>query len=150
MARYQMSCWSETRQAKKKRWCGHCSKCARIYIFFLALGLDPKTVDFKDEMLSSKNRRYYSIFDKADGGLDGYDATRLGRDEQILAFYLAYKRGLRGGIMNDFIRERLTEAGRRERELRHTFFSLYPANTVPEELKPQVLSIFKRELKHLK
>lgn len=150
IAKYQMSCWSENRQAKKKRWCGHCSKCARLYIFLLALGIDPKTVDFKDDLLAPKNKYHYSIFENGANQLEGYDATRIGRDEQILAFYLAYKRGYRHGVMEDFIREHLTEASNRESELRRTFFGIAPATTVPEELKPQILSIFKRELKHLK
>ena len=150
IAKYQMSCWSETRQAKTKRWCGHCSKCARIYIFLLALGVDPRTVDFKDDMLAPQNKNHYSIFENGSNKLEGYDATRVGRDEQLLAFYLTYKRGFRGGVMDEFIKKHLVEASSRERELRRTFFGIYPATTVPEELKPQILSIFKRELKHLR
>ncbi len=150
ISRYQMSCWAEKKSARKKRWCGNCSKCARIYIFLLGLGIDPKKVDFEDNMLIEKNQTLFSIFEKIDRSDSGYDGSRLGRDEQLLAFYLAYKRGVRGGVMDMFIRHHLSEAGNRERELRKTFFSVYPASSVPEELKPQILSIFKRELKHLR
>lgn len=150
MAKYQMSCWAEKKQAKKKRWCGNCSKCARIYIFLLALGIDPKTVDFQDNMIAEKNKRHFSIFEGVKRNEGGYDASRLGRDEQLLAFYLAYKHGLREGVAETFIKNNLTEASNRERELRKTFFSVYPATTIPEELKPRVLSIFRRELKNLR
>lgn len=150
LAKYQMSCWSETRQAKKKRWCGHCSKCARMYVFMLALGVDPKSVDFNDEMISLKHKDRYSLFERSEKGLEGYDATRLGRDEQLLAFYLAYKRGWRVGVFDEFIKSHLIEASNRESELRKTFFGIYPASTIPEELKPQILGIYKRELKHLR
>lgn len=150
LGKYQMSCWAEKKQAKKKRWCGNCPKCARIYIFLLALGVDPKRVDFEDNMLEEKHKRHFSVFGGVESCEGGYDASKLGRDEQLLAFYLAYRRGVRGGLMETFIRQLLTEASNRERELRKTFFSVYPAATVPEELKPQILSIFKRELKHLR
>lgn len=151
LAKYQMSCWAENKQAKKKRWCGNCSKCARIYIFLLAMGVDPKRVDFQDNMLAEKNRGHFSVFEGVKRNEGGYDASKLGRDEQLLAFYLAYKRGVRGPLMDLFIKNYLTESSNRERELRKTFFSVYyPASTIPEELKPRVLSIFKRELKNLK
>lgn len=150
IAKYQMSCWAEKKQAKKKRWCGNCPKCARIYVFMLALGIDPKKIGYEDEMLLEKNKRHFSIFESVKRDEGGYDASRLGRDEQLLAFYLAYKRGVRGGLMDVFIRTYLIEASNRETELRRTFFAVYPASTVPEELKPKVLSIFKRELKHLR
>jgi len=150
IAKYQMSCWAEKKQAKKKRWCGNCSKCARLYIFLLAVGVDPKRVDFEDNMLSEKNRKFFSVFEGVKRSEGGYDASKLGRDEQLLAFYLAYKRGVRGLLMDVFIKNHLTEASNREAELRKTFFSVYPASTIPEELKPRILSIYKRELKNLK
>lgn len=150
IAKYQMSCWAEKKQAKKKRWCGNCPKCARIYIFMLAIGVDPFKIGYEDNMLADKNKNHFSIFEGVKRDEGGYDASKLGRDEQLLAFYMAYKRGVRGGLMDVFIRQHLIEASNRERELRRTFFGIYPASTVPEELKPQILSIFKRELKHLR
>jgi hypothetical protein len=30
---YLMSCWAENEHARDKRWCGACSKCARMYVY---------------------------------------------------------------------------------------------------------------------
>ena len=61
--RFQMSCFSENDQAKNRRWCGNCEKCARLYIMFRALNISPKKVGFNEDMLTTDKEKYYVIFE---------------------------------------------------------------------------------------
>jgi hypothetical protein len=146
MAKYQMSCFADRKEAKHKKWCAACSKCARNYIFLKAFGLDPKRVGFTDNMLDGAYRDLYSLLED-DGKKEGYDATTLGRDEQLLAFYLAFKRGVSGELMEIFRKKYLPEALRRKDKLFNKYFSLHPSAVLPEEYATKILSIFRQELK---
>lgn len=149
IAKYQLSCFGEEDEAASKRWCGQCSKCGRIYIFMLALGINPKAVGFTEPLLGHKKRELYSLFVSVspDGGV--YDKSGLGRDEQLLAFYLAYQQGVRGELMKEFASKFLLEARAREKELREKFFSVYDSESQPYELRSQLQKIFKQELSDL-
>lgn len=151
IAKYQMSCFAEEKPAETKRWCGICSKCARIYIFLRALGISPKRVGFNQDMLSEKKRHLYCLFnDKEKETKDStYDQSGLGRDEQLLAFYLAYKKGVKGSLIRDFEKKYLREARRRERELRAKFFGIHSTSTIPLEIKTDLLKIYQEELKEV-
>lgn len=146
IAKYQSSCLGEEKQAKTRRWCGVCSKCARIYIFLKALGINPKRVGFtqSEKMLKTEKRHLYSLFNGGDGS--AYDASGLGKDEQLLAFYLAYQKRVKGELMNEFVKKYLNEAKKREEELFQTFFSIHPPQTLTNDLKNPVLKIFEEEL----
>lgn len=146
IAKYQMSCFADRKEAKHKRWCAACSKCARNYIFILANGINPKTVGFTDDMLDLKYQNLYSLFD-GDGKKEGYDATDLGRDEQLLAFYLAFRRGVKGDLMEVFKEKYLAEALRKKGSLLKKYFSLHPSAVLPKEYESKILSIFRQELK---
>jgi len=149
IAKYQMSCFSEEVSAETKRWCGQCSKCARIYIFMLALGLDPKTVGFTENLLTERKRSLYSIFKNGASKSSVYDQSGLGRDEQLLAFWLAARRNSKAKLVKDFIKEYLTEAKSKEKYLREKFFGVHSGETITYELKPKLLKIFKEELADL-
>lgn len=146
IAKYQLSCFSEEDAAARKRWCGQCSKCARIYIFMMALGINPKTVGLNEPLLGQKKKELYGLFDGEGEDSGVYDKSGLGRDEQLLAFYLAYQRGVKGELMKDFSKKFLLEAKSRERELREKFFSAYEPKSQPYELRAPLLKIFKTEL----
>ncbi len=149
IGKYQMSCFSEEDSAATKRWCGQCSKCARIYVFMLALGLDPKSVGFTENLLVERKQELYSLFKKETDKNGVYDQSGLGRDEQLLAFLMAYRLGAKGGLIKIFKKEYLSEAKSRERELREKFFGIHTTDTLTYELKSRLIKIYRDELSEL-
>jgi len=145
-AKYQYSCFpDETLINNYKRWCCFCSKCARLYIIFKALNINTKKVGFRNGMISRNHKPYYSIFGvKSDDS--AYDVSGVGRDEQLLAFYLAHKNKVKGELMEEFKKKFLNEAKEREDELIKKFFSVHRSVTLPKRLKRKVIPIFKEEL----
>ncbi|MFN4212422.1 MAG: hypothetical protein ACK4FL_00420, partial [Microgenomates group bacterium] len=145
---FQMSCFSEEEAARKKRWCGICEKCARIYIFFKALRISPERVGFyNNDMLSLKKEKFYVLFNSDVGS--SYGGSGLGRDEQLLAFYLAWKNGVKGELMEKFKRIHLKEAEKRKNELIKEYFGIHSSLSLPSSLRGSVLKIFESEGKNL-
>ncbi len=149
IAKYQLSCFAEEDNAATHRWCGQCSKCARIHIFLLALGINPKTVGMNESLLGQKKRVLYPLFSLEGEDSGVYDKSGLGRDEQLLAFYLAWNRGVKGELMKEFSKKYLLEAKSRERELREKFFGIHESKSQPYNLKNALHKIFKQELSEL-
>lgn len=147
LAKFQMSCGEDLPETIDYRWCENCSKCARNYIFFLANGINPKKVGIKNNLLDLKYQNKFTLFKKDVGSIYGYDASGLSRDEQLLAFYLAYKRGYKGDLIELFKKIYLKEAKSREKELKEKYFSIHSASTIPDELKEKVLKIYRQELR---
>ncbi|MFC1769248.1 hypothetical protein ACFLZX_05805 [Nanoarchaeota archaeon] len=144
--RYQMSCFPDDHKSgAMNRWCHKCSKCARMAIFAHGLGIDLNKLGFKESMLSSTKKRIFSIFGDTKGNV-AFDITGVGRDEQLFSFYLAYKNGAKGYLINKFKEGFLDEAKEREDELYKTYFSIHSSTTIPNNLKDRVLSIYKEEL----
>lgn len=145
IGRFQMSCFSETPQAKKKRWCGVCEKCARIYIFLKALNINPERVGFyNNDMLSLKKENLYVIFNKGDGK-SAYGGSGLGKDEQFLAFYLAYKRGIKGELIEKFKNQYLPIIEKRKMKLFEEYFGIHSSYTLPSLIRRKVIRIFEKE-----
>ena len=73
------------------------------FIFFLkALNISPERVGFyQNDMLSLKKKNLYVIFN-GENDLSSYGGSGLGKDEQLLAFYLAYKNGVKGELIDLF------------------------------------------------
>jgi len=150
IAKYQTSCSAETPEAKFNRWCGNCSKCARLFIFFLANKIDPKKIGIPTNMLELKYKNKYALFEDGNNKDSAYDESRVGRDEQLLAFFLAYKNGKKGELIDLFKSLYLKEAEKREKELKEEYFGIHSTKTLPKELKDKLLNIYKEELKNLK
>ncbi len=146
IAKYQTSCDLPEKPKTEGRWCENCSKCGRMYIYLLAHGISPKTVGFKRDLLRSKYHHIYMIFSTSRIKEFGYDQSELGKNEQILAFYLAYKRGFRGPVMSTFVRKYLTYAKKHEKALRQNFFGIHSTRTIPQDIKAKVVRIFHQEL----
>ena len=87
---------------------------------------------------------YFSLFGGSD--VNTYALTGRGRDEQLFAFYLAWKHGDESGLVKEFEVKLLDEAKAREDELYNTFFGLNEAITMPKEIKNNALSIYKEVL----
>lgn len=146
IAKYQSSCDLPEKPKNSGRWCEHCSKCARMYIFLLAHGINPKTVGFKHDLLKQKYLGYFSIFSEGRIQDFGYDQSEAGKNEQILAFRMAYKRGFRGPVMRAFTRHYGAYAKKHERKLRQTFFSIHSTRTIPTDLRTRILRIYRSSL----
>nr|MDH7475983.1 hypothetical protein [Microgenomates group bacterium] len=149
IGRYQMSCFSESNEAKKKRWCGVCEKCARIYIFLRALNISPERVGFyNNDMLSLKKMNYYVIFN---GGVNqsAYGGSGLGKEEQLLAFYLAYKNGVRGPLINKFKKTYLPLMEKKKKKLIKKYLGIHSSLSLPSFLRRRVLRMFEKEKKDL-
>lgn len=149
IGKYQMSCFpDENEYGKSHYWCEHCSKCARVFILMKANNLDPARVGFKTDMLRSEFRKIYSIFGvgKEKDYAVGYDVSGCGRDEQLYAFYLAYKNGVKGDLIELFGKNHLEEAKQREDELHRKFFGIHNSRTIPHRFLKPLHSIYREEL----
>ncbi|MEM2131467.1 MAG: hypothetical protein QXR96_03005 [Candidatus Woesearchaeota archaeon] len=150
IGKYQMSCFpDENEYGKKHYWCEHCSKCARIYIFMLANNLDPKSIGFRTDMLVKENEHLFSCFgvEKKEGCSVGYDASGCGSEEQLYAFYLAYKNGFKGELIDKFKIDLLKSVEPRANELKKKYFGIHESKTIPLKFKQKLEKIFEQELK---
>jgi len=145
---YLMSCWAETEAARDKRWCGVCSKCARTYVYLTANGIDPKReTGFKDDMFALDKEHLYNVFGKKASGT-GWDAFGLNTEEQGLAFYLTYLRGLKGPLIEKFTHTPLfKEVEKNFMELIKKYYQLHPEMITPPQWKSRINRIFTQTLK---
>ncbi len=149
LAKYQTSCFLENREARTRRWCGNCEKCGRMYIYFKALRIDPAVVGFPAiDMFSLRKKHLYSLFVNSREP-SAYGGSGLGRDEQLLAFYLAYQNGARGQVMSEYKRLHHKEALKRRDELILTYFGIHSSITLPPRTRKKALAIFRAEQKNI-
>jgi hypothetical protein len=144
---FLMSCWAENESAKDKRWCATCSKCARLYVYMVACGIDPvKDAGFKDNMLELDKLHLYNVFGSNASGT-GWDAFGLNTDEQALAFYLAYLRGNRDALTLKFKHTQLfKEVEANFPAIINTYFDLYPESSMPLQWRNKINKIYKDSL----
>lgn len=96
-----MSCGSSHEQ-DKSRWCGDCSKCARLYLYLSANGIDPrKEAGFQENMFKKSKKQLYNSFGQTAKG-ELFDAFGLNTEEQSLAFYLCFLRGVKDPLVQEF------------------------------------------------
>jgi len=89
-------------------------------------------------------RDYFSLF--GGSNVNTYALTGRGRDEQLFAFYLAWRNGDKSPLVEEFEKRFLDEAKGREDELYKTFFSIQESITMPNGIKNKVESIYKEVL----
>ncbi len=153
IAKYQMSCDPENSDKANmadRRWCENCSKCARIFIFLLANSIDPRRVGFSHNLLEEKYKSLFSVFGLSDEHSYGYDASLAGQDEQLLAFYLAYKNGAKGHLMELFEKRYLELVEKRAVALRKKYFGIHSQLNVPQPFRSKLLGIYREELDSLR
>jgi hypothetical protein len=147
IGKYQMSCFPDDNPGgKENAWCQDCSKCARIFVLMKANNIDPKTIGFTKNMFDKEFMHTFPIFQRSEA-MVGYDKAGTGKDEQKLAFYMSYKNGAKGYLIDKFKELYLDEMKERFDELHKKFFSVYDSITIPKEIKEKVISIYKEELK---
>lgn len=145
IGRYQLSCFNDDPKSKTQKWCGNCYECARVYIFLLGVGINPKQVGFVDDMLTMKKKKLYYMFEHK-------ELTRplnilfQSWGERLLAFYLASKRGVKGDLIRLFERQLLPQVLKQKNALFKQYFGLHSMETIPEKLKPKLLKIYREEL----
>jgi len=144
VSKIEISCDALNTLENRQRWCLNCSKCARLYIFMKAWGINTKELGFTRELLGKESEKLYSLFS---GKLtDNYEKSKQARDEQLLAFYLAYKNDTKGYLIDEFKKKFLAEAERREKSLQKKFLKLHSMETIPENLKSRVGKIYRQAL----
>ncbi len=145
IAKYQMSCFTETEAGRDYKWCHHCTICAKMYLLCEGGGIDPSLVGFRENMLNREHKNRFTLF----GGTSNlpYLHSDTAMDEQLFAFYSAVRKNAKGGLVEDFkSSEMYNEAKEREDELFKKFITVYEPISIPTDLKDKVMSIFKEEV----
>ena len=70
--------------------------------------------------------------------------------ERLLAFYLAYRRGAQGYLMEEFKKKLLPYVTKHKNELFAKYLAVHPTRTIPSTLRPRVKAIYDQELTRLK
>lgn len=150
IAKYQMSCFPDDNEhGKDHYWCEHCTKCARTYIYMLAINADPKKIGFQSNMLDKKSEHLYPLFGiKRDAGQAmGWELSGLGKEEQLYAFYLAYKNNYKGYLIEKFKKLFLFDAKKSISMFEKEYFGVHNSKTIQSSIKDKIYSIFNEELK---
>jgi hypothetical protein len=117
-----------------------------MYLMCVGSGIDPQKIGLRVNMLDKEYKRFFTLF----GGKSitmTYAHTKVGREEQLFAFYLAVKRGIKAGLVQEFKASPLfQEAKDRQEELHKTFCTLHTSISVPKELQSSIDPIYKEEL----
>lgn len=143
LAALQHSCLNDP-DKPDKRWCGRCYECARVYIFLVALGIDPLTVGFSDTMLTLSKRPLFYLFSKKNK--KNLNSLFQSYPERILSFTLAYRRGVQAPLISLFAKEILPAIEPHISELASHALTMYPSRTMPKGLFEKVRPIYQAEL----
>ncbi len=143
--RHEISCDCINTTRLKRRWCCACNKCARLALMMRAVGVDPAACGINKSMLDRNSEPLYTLFKGSQR--DCYEKSGEARDEQLFSFYLAYKNGTRGYLIDKFKKKFLNEARAREKYLHGKFMTIQSRDTLPAEYRRKVLSIYSSELK---
>lgn len=142
LLKYMMSC--SPRPGDPDRWCYHCPMCAKAFIYLTAAGGRPEQIGFNQDFFKREYQNLYPLF--SDKIKRVYEKPPAVRDEQLLSFLLAYRRGLTGDLIDLFKEKYLGEAELREAELRDKFLSINEIATIPDFIKDKLISIYQEEL----
>src|SRR5438105_4577084 len=133
LGKYQFSCHGKHALYNSSAWCHNCPKCARNFLFAIALGIDPSKVGFEKDMLAQKN-----IFDEYFNGIPGYD-----RDIDF-SFFLLLKKNPQHYYSKLFKKKMLPNIRSWNWYKKH-FLSLHSTDNLPLTYKNRVISIFKNQ-----
>ena len=145
IGKYQLSCDDEK---TTHRWCGNCFECARVYLFFSALGIDPKSVGLMENMFAGKKKELFYLFSKHN--TDQLNIVFQSYGERLLAFYLAYKRGAKGALIDEFVKKLLPKVEKQKSKLFAKYFTLHEMDTIPTTLRSPLKKIYREELARIK
>ncbi len=142
IGKYQSSC-PGLDASKEKRWCCKCADCVRFFVYMHAVGVNPKSLGISKNFFDRKFKRYHTIFNQKEKGR--YE--KASGDEQMkFAYYLAYKNGAKGYLMDLFRKKFFDEIREKEDKLHKKYFSVHSAKLIPRKIRKAVVSIYKEEL----
>ncbi|MBT3985159.1 hypothetical protein HOD38_00205 [archaeon] len=144
-AKYEISC-DCLDASLESRWCHECSKCARLGLFLVANNINPKIANLKP-LFNKEHKKLYCLFQGKEA--DCYEKSEEARDQQLLAFYLAYKNKARGYLIDLFKKQFLAEAQEREDQLINHFFKLHSMKNLPKNIVKPLKSIYSEELNNI-
>ncbi|HEX2252397.1 MAG TPA: hypothetical protein VHQ65_03920 [Thermoanaerobaculia bacterium] len=130
---------------RRGAWCGHCPKCAFVYLLLAAfLPADEVAAIFGGELLASPRIRYW--VERLTRGRKPFECVGT-REEARLALSLALERLARPAQVAPEAWARLRElAGERRPADRRMLTEIHLDHRIPSELAPAVLAFFRREL----
>lgn len=140
IGKYQFSCSAQYPLKKHSAWCHRCYKCARIYLFALAVGLDPASIGFLQDLLATKNMfpHYFGQQHKSGSSL-----------ELDFAFYILHKKNIPSAYQRQFTAQKLPWLKPWPYYYKY-FTSLKPSQNLPEKYQSSMLEIFADSLEELK
>lgn len=148
---YQTSCNNDFPGKDGSRWCCRCVPCAETYLYMVALGFDPKRVDLQENMFKKNKKKYYYLFRKKKRkfsfSLVDFDFFN---NEQKLAFYLAFSRGVRGKLIDEFVKDYFSYAQNSLSKFKKIYLSPHRLNGNFSNLSVMINRIFQEELRPLR
>lgn len=142
LGKYQVSCPCLD-ATNNPRWCQEDSTCTLQYLFYKAHGIDVKKNGFSKNLFDKKYKDYFALFNGKK--VDVYNRNEEAKEQDLIAFYLAYKNKAKGYLVDLFKKKFLDEAKEKEDLLYKKFFKIYPSS-MPSKIKQEVVSIYKEEL----
>lgn len=118
LGQYEVSCDSLD-ASNEVRWCCNCAKCARLSIFMKAFNINTQSLGMKSDMLLKRHQKLYSLFNTR--GVDQYEQSPQAKEQQLLAFYLAYENGQEGYLMDYFKKKYLKKATSQLKQLKKKY-----------------------------
>ena len=142
LGKHQSSC-PGLDDSREKRWCMKCPDCARFYVYMKALNMDPKSIGMAKDILDKKSLKHHTLFNPKKRGR--YD--KAGSDDDTkFAYYLAYRNGARGYVMDLFKKKFFDEINEKEGRLYRKYFSVHSARLIPRKIRKKVVPIYREEL----
>ena len=146
VGKYQMSCFSDTVYGKKNRWCQRCVKCGYTYALASAFNFDLKKIGFTQNLFDARHRSLFNHFFT----FNKHDLQFGSFGELNIAFYRAWKNGLRGESIDRFVSRCLKPFIRQRRGYEREYLGIHEPRNIPELLKTKVLNIYRDQVKKLK
>jgi hypothetical protein len=133
--KYQFSCFASKPLVEGSQWCHNCSKCARNFLYAVALGIDPEKVGFKKNLLEDP-----------DGFIDYFDSLEYDYDNDMdYAMYLLSLRRNTSKAVQNF------EKVKKPRLKPFAFFvehfsTLKSHRSMPSDYESRVMKLFTLEM----
>lgn len=141
-AKYQSSCFNDNPRSKDHRWCGRCSKCARIFIMLKAAKIDPRNVGFDENLMKNKYKYLYSAFGKQKTYDSAYEMSRVGQLEELYSFMQAYENGSKGDLITLFKKQYYSIMKPLQEKMTRAYLSLYTFDMVPQKYRRALRKLF--------
>ncbi|MBN1533160.1 MAG: hypothetical protein JXA20_10895 [Spirochaetes bacterium] len=101
LSKLRTSCHMEL--TRHDRWCHGCERCARAYLFSLALGEDPGAMGFRHSLATGESMKHFNAIAPPGRG-DAY--REFAGEEERLACTMAHQRGHRDELIMTLHRNR--------------------------------------------